>query len=174
MIERFKMPLKISSNSKAAIISQPCIEQEPEDLQSDMEHQWKTRRTHYQQNQVGMNQERKKELAPLIKSICKKHGIKATLSAVNGTRSTNTIKTLNLNIKSGCIDLSKVSQYIHHHYSWKRFEAEFADNTEALAFLSEVFPAMNIGNFWRDRVGEPCWHSAVTIGWRKPYILNIN
>ena len=131
-------------------------------------------KTHYQQNQVGMNQERKKELAPLIKSICKKHGIKATLSVVNGTHSANTIDTLNLNIKSGCIDLSKVSQYIHHHYSWKRFEAEFADNTEALAFLSEVFPAMNIGNFWRDRVGEPCWHSAVTIGWRKPYILNIN
>ena len=26
-----------------------------------------------------MNQEKKKELAPLIKSICKKHGIKATL-----------------------------------------------------------------------------------------------
>ena len=44
-----------------------------------------------------INQEKKKELAPKIKEICKKHGIKATLSIDN-------YSTLNLNIKSGSID----------------------------------------------------------------------
>jgi len=44
-----------------------------------------------------MNQEKKKKLAPAIKEICKKYGIKATLGVSN-------YSTLNLNLKSGSID----------------------------------------------------------------------
>ena len=47
-----------------------------------------------------MNQEKKKALAPLIKSICKKHGIKATLGVDN-------YSTLMLNVKSNKIDSLK-------------------------------------------------------------------
>ena len=111
-----------------------------------------------------INQEKKKKLAPKIKEICKKHGIKATLSIDN-------YSTLNLNIKSGSIDFEtdNINEY------W--YEEHFADNPKALNFLSEVLPAMNIGNFDHS---EPMtdyfhvgWFSSVRLGkWDKPYILN--
>ena len=76
-----------------------------------------------------MNQEKKKELAPLIKSICKKHGIKATLGVHNYSE-------LVLNIKSGSIDFGtdRINEYWYHEH--------FADNPKALAFLSEVINLM--------------------------------
>jgi len=112
-----------------------------------------------------MNQEKKKELAPAIKEICKKHGIKATLGV-------NNYSTLNLNLKLGSIDFGtdSINEY------W--YEEHFADNKKALAFLSEVIPAMNIGNFDKSDVQTDYFH----VGWYinvklgkytdKPYILN--
>ena len=44
-----------------------------------------------------MNQEKKKRLAPKIKEILKRHGVKGTLSVSN-------YSTLNLNITEGPID----------------------------------------------------------------------
>ena len=112
-----------------------------------------------------MNQEKKKKLAPAIKEICKKHGIKATLGV-------NNYSTLNLNLKSGPIDFGtdSINEY------W--YEEHFADNPKALAFLSEVIPAMNLGNFDKSDVQTDYFH----VGWYinvklgkytdKPYILN--
>ena len=111
-----------------------------------------------------INQEKKKELAPLIKSICKKHGIKATLS-VTSNRS-----TLDLNIKSGSIDFDG------RHSINIRHKADFADNQKALAFLSEIWPAMNIGNYdnsdaMTDYV-DVGWYTSINVGnYEKPYIL---
>jgi hypothetical protein len=111
-----------------------------------------------------MNQEKKKELSPLIKSICKKHGIKATLGVHNYSE-------LVLNIKSGSIDFGadRINEY------W--YKDHFADNPKALAFLSEVIPAMNIGNFDKSDVQTDYfhvgWYMSVNLGkWDKPYILN--
>ena len=110
------------------------------------------------------DQEKKKELAPLIKSICKKHGIKATLGVHNYSE-------LVLNIKSGSIDFGtdNINEYWYHEH--------FADNPKALAFLSEVIPAMNIGNFDKSDVQTDYfhvgWYMSVNLGkWDKPYILN--
>ena len=47
-----------------------------------------------------MSQDKKKELAPLIKKVCKKYGVKATLSVRHHS-------TLVLNIKSGGVDFIK-------------------------------------------------------------------
>ena len=80
-----------------------------------------------------MNQEKKKKLAPKIKEILKKYNMKGTLSVDN-------YSTLNLNLKSGSIDFGtdRINEY------W--YKDHFKDNPEALAFLSEVIPAMNVGN----------------------------
>ena len=112
-----------------------------------------------------MNQEKKKELAPLIKSICKKHGIKATLS-VTSNRS-----ILNLNIKSGSIDFDGRHCISPYHY-----KKEFADNEKALAFSCEVVPAMNIGNHDNSDAMtdyfDVGWYTSINIGnYDKPYIL---
>ena len=110
-----------------------------------------------------MNQEKKKELSPLIKSICKKHGIKATLGVRHYSE-------LVLNIKSGSIDFGtdRINEY------W--YKDHFADNPKALAFLSEVIPAMNIGNFDKSDVQTDYfhvgWYMSVNLGkWDKPYEL---
>ena len=44
-----------------------------------------------------MSQENKKQIAPVVKAICKKYGVKATLAVRHHS-------TLVLNIKSGSID----------------------------------------------------------------------
>ena len=81
-----------------------------------------------------MNQEKKKRLAPKIMEILKKYNIKGTLSVKD-------YSSLKLTLKSGAIDFKtdSINEY--------RYEDHFADNPEALAFLSEVIPAMNIENF---------------------------
>ena len=91
-----------------------------------------------------MDQKKKKELAPLIKSICKKHDIKATLGVVHDHRSISGLwdqdVSLVLHLKSGPIDFD------HYYINSLCYKDTFADNKKALAFLSEVIPAMNIGN----------------------------
>lgn len=112
-----------------------------------------------------MSQQKKKELAPLIKEICEKHGISATLAVKHHS-------TLVLNIKSGSIDFN-VEHYQVNPY-W--YSEHFADNDAALDFLSEVIPAMNDGNWDHSdsstdyfNVG---WYIDVNIGnWSKPYQL---
>lgn len=98
-----------------------------------------------------VSQSDKAKLAPAIKAVCAKYGIKATLSVNNHS-------ALNLNIRSGRIDLIKnmnevcskspdanrygpyrptvgYIQVNEYHY-----ERHFSG--EALAFLSEVIPLM--------------------------------
>ena len=119
-----------------------------------------------------MNQEKKKELAPLIKSICKKHGIKATLGVHNYSE-------LVLNIKSGSIDFNYIGQdgrtirNINEYW----YQDHFKDNPEALAFLSEVIPAMNNGNHDNSDIMtdyfDVGWYVSVNLGrWDKPYVVS--
>ena len=111
-----------------------------------------------------MNQEKKKKLAPKIKEILKKYNMKGTLSVDN-------YSTLNLNLKSGSIDFGtdRINEY------W--YKDHFSDNPEALAFLSEVIPAMNVGNHDNSDIMtdyfDVGWYISVNLGkWDKPYILN--
>lgn len=135
-----------------------------------------------------MSQERKQSLAPAIKAVLKKYGVKGTLAVRNHS-------TLVLNIKSGSIDFienfiqtdadsnigRKMSQdqidYIRKNKSldvnpyW--YKEHFSG--KAKAFLSELLPAMNKGNHDNSDVQtdyfDVGWYVDVNIGkWNKPYI----
>ena len=112
-----------------------------------------------------MNQEKKAKLAPAIKAICKKHGIKASLAVHN-------YSTLVLNIKSGKINFGETRQQVNHYW----YKDHYADNAAALAFLSEVIPAMNQGNHDNSDIQtdyfDVGWYIDVNVGrWDKPYKL---
>ena len=136
-----------------------------------------------------MSQERKKSLAPAIKAVLKKYGVKGTIAVRNHS-------TLVLNIKSGSIDFienfistdtdsmsgRKMSQdqiaYIRKNQCldvnpyW--YKEHFSG--KAKSFLSELFPAMNKGNHDNSDVQtdyfDVGWYVDVNIGkWNKPYTL---
>lgn len=133
-----------------------------------------------------VSQELKKSIAPVIKTICKKYGVKATLAVRNHS-------TLVLNIKSGKIDFIGNSNRVcgADHYQVAR---GFKPNTsghedvnpyhykshfdgQALSFLKEVIPAMNNGNHDNSDIQSDYfdvgWYIDVNIGkWDSPYIVD--
>ena len=138
-----------------------------------------------------MSQERKQSLAPAIKAVLKKYGVKGTLAVRNHS-------TLVLNIKSGSIDFienfiatdanvmhgRKMSQdqidYIRKNRSldvnpyW--YKEHFSG--KAKEFLSELLPAMNKGNHDNSDIQtdyfDVGWYVDVNIGkWNKPYSVEV-
>ena len=136
-----------------------------------------------------VSQELKAKLAPTIKAICKKYGVKASIAVRNHS-------TLVLNIKQGRIDFienfietdangltgKKMGQdqidYIRKNRSldvnpyW--YKEHFSGR--ALNFLKEVIPAMNNGNWDKSDIQSDYfnvgWYIDVNIGrWDKPYAL---
>lgn len=130
-----------------------------------------------------VSQELKSKLAPKIKAICKKYKVKASLAVNNHS-------TLVLNVQSGSIDFiknfnetidSRGAQY--HANSFSPAEKSIQVNPywyqdhfsgKAKAFLSEVLPAMNEGNFDKSDIQSDYfhvgWYVSVNIGkWNKPY-----
>ena len=95
-----------------------------------------------------VSQDLKAKLAPKIKAICKKHGVKASLAVRNHS-------TLVLNVKSGKVDFigdygstpetradaEKFGIQVNPYHYKSHF------NGDAYFFLSEVIPAMNDGNW---------------------------
>lgn len=135
------------------------------------------------------NQERKAERAPVIKAILKKYGVKGSLAVRNHS-------TFVLNIKSGKLDFienfiatdanvmhgRKMSQdqiaYIRKNKSLDVNPYWFKEHYtgEVLAFLTEVFAAMNNGNHDNSDIQtdyfDVGWYVDVNIGnWNKPYVL---
>ncbi len=111
-----------------------------------------------------MNQEKKKKLAPKIKDILKKHNVKGSLSV-------NNYSELRLTLQKGRIDFGTDS--INEFW----YKDHFADNPEALAFLSEVIPAMNVGNHDNSDIMtdyfDVGWYVSVNLGrYDKPYIIS--
>lgn len=120
-----------------------------------------------------VSQELKSKLAPQIKAICKKYGVKASLAVRNHS-------TLVLNVKSGKIDFirdygdsddaRKFGIQVNPYHYKSHFEGK------AKAFLSEVIPAMNDGNWDKSEIQYDYfnvgWYIDVNIGkWNKPYEL---
>lgn len=130
-----------------------------------------------------VSQDLKKKLAPKIKTILKKYGVRGTLSVRNHS-------TLVLNLKGGKIDFIANSNKVcgEDHYQVSR---GFKPNTsgydsvnpyhyrnhysgKALQFLSAVITAMNEGNHDRSDIQSDYfdvgWYIDVNIGkWNKPY-----
>jgi hypothetical protein len=132
-----------------------------------------------------VSQELKKSLAPAIKAICQKYGVKGTLSIRNHS-------TLCLNIKSGSIDFIGNSNEVcgNDHYQVSRgftpnksgyenvnvYHYKSHYSGKALKFLSEVIPLMNKGNHDNSDIQtdyfDVGWYVDVNIGkWDQPYAL---
>jgi len=136
-----------------------------------------------------VSQELKAKLAPEIRKVCKKYGIKASIAVRNHS-------TLALNISQGSIDFienyietdaktfhgKKMSQdnidYIRKNRSldvnvyW--YKEHFSG--KALKFLNEVITEMNNGNYDKSDIQSDYfnvgWYVDVNIGrWNKPYAL---
>jgi hypothetical protein len=131
------------------------------------------------------NQERKAKIAPKIKAILAKYKVKGSLAVRNHM-------TLCLNLKSGSIDFIANSNKVcsNNHYqvasgfkpSTSGYDQvnpyHFKDHYDgkALAFMQEVFAAMNDGNHDRSDIQSDYfdvgWYVDVNIGkWDKQYIL---
>ena len=124
-----------------------------------------------------MNQDKKAKIAPKVKSILKKYGVKGTLGVHNHS-------TLVLNVSSGPIDfisnfnkvnedkwpVIKAENYLGINPYW--YQEHFSG--KALSFLKELLPAMNDGNHDRSDIQSDYfdvgWYVDVNIGrWDKPY-----
>jgi hypothetical protein len=132
-----------------------------------------------------MSQEKKSKIAPKVKKVLQKYGVKGTLAVNNHS-------TLVLNIKSGKIDfignINEVCGKKHYQVSngFRPITQGYADvnpywykdhfDGKALAFLKELIPAMNDGNHDNSDAQidyfDVGWYIRVNIGkWNKPYIL---
>ena len=134
-----------------------------------------------------MSQEKKAKLAPAIKAVLKKYGVKGSLAVSNHS-------TLVLNVKSGPIDF--VENYIQtdidkpygqkmaiDQVNYLRKQQALDVNVywykehfsgKALKFLQEIVPLMNMGNHDRSDAQvdyfDVGWYIDVNIGrWNKPY-----
>jgi hypothetical protein len=131
-----------------------------------------------------MSQENKAKIAPKIKAILAKYKVKGSLAVRNHM-------TLCLNIKSGSIDfISNFNKTIstNHYFVSQGFtpaEKSLSVNPyhydkhfsgKALAFMQEVFAAMNEGNHDHSDIQSDYfnvgWYVDVNVGqWDKQYIL---
>jgi len=104
-----------------------------------------------------MSQEHKKEIAPVIKAICKEYGIKATLSVRHHS-------TLCLNIKSGKLDFGDTRQvnpyWLENNYEGRVLEflqkakaalygPRYYDNSEPMTdyFDTSHYIEINVGKY---------------------------
>jgi hypothetical protein len=118
--------------------------------------------------------EMKKDLAPRIKSILKKYGMKGTLAVDN-------YSTLVCNIKSGKLDIIEAAgcreynrEYIQVNHYWIN---ENYDDKEVAAFLNELVDAMKGPDFFDESDAMTdyfhCSHYIrINVGrFDRPYIL---
>lgn len=116
-----------------------------------------------------MNQEKKAALAPGIKKVLKKYGMKGTLSVRNHS-------TLVLTVKSGKIDFQFKDGQRGVDVNVYHIANHYQDRPKAKAFLEEVYAAMQVGNYDNS---DPMtdyfcvgWYSNIHIGkWNKPYVV---
>lgn len=122
-----------------------------------------------------MNQEMKAKLAPAIKAVMKKYGIKGSIAVRNHS-------TLVLNIKSGKIDFVKnyASNTDYTPISYIQVNVYHINryfNDVAAKFLNEVYDAMMQGNWDNSQIEvdyfDKGWYTDINIGqWNKPYTLD--
>ena len=132
-----------------------------------------------------MSQERKANIAPKVKAVLKKYGVKGSLSVRHHS-------SLVLTLKSGKIDFIANSNRVCGN-DFYQVAKGFKPNTQgysdvnpywfhehydgdAKAFLTEVFAEMNKGNHDNSDIQSDYfdvgWYVDVKIGsWNKPYIV---
>ena len=130
-----------------------------------------------------MNQEKKQKLAPGIKAVLKKYGVKGSVAVSNHM-------TLVVNIKSGSIDFMSNYNEVNapkarpEHLPFRPAEGYIDVNPywyhehfsgRAVDFLRELFTAMNTGNHNNSDIQtdyfDVGWYVDVNIGkWDRHYI----
>jgi len=117
-----------------------------------------------------VSQQMKSELAPAIKTILKKYGIKGSIAVQNHS-------TLVLNIKSGKIDFAKDSTSDNFNYQVNTYWVHEHYTGKAKKFLAEVIAAMKGPKFFdhSDSMTD-YFHVShyidINLGkWNKPYIV---
>ncbi|NCQ51713.1 hypothetical protein GW796_07420 [archaeon] len=129
-----------------------------------------------------MSQETKAKLAPAIKEVLKKYGMKGTIGVKNHS-------TLVCNIKSGKIDLignmydiaiKKPKSYYDKnkvkptYMQVNEFSIKENYSETALDFMMDLKEAMNLGNHDNSDIQSDCfdigWYLSINVGnWDKPY-----
>jgi hypothetical protein len=127
-----------------------------------------------------MSQDRKKELAPMIRTWCKVNGIKASIAVRNHS-------TLVVNIKSGKLDFcqnyfdtasesrpvtAQKPEYMQVNTYW----AHEHFTGDCRKFLVDLIKLMNRGNHDNSDIMtdyfDVGWYVDVNVGsWNKPYVL---
>ena len=117
-----------------------------------------------------MNQERKAVLAPAIKAVLKKYGMKGSIAVRHHS-------SLVVNVKSGAIDFGEYSHgdgYIQVNTYW--IDSHYTG--KAKAFLNELLAAMK-GTMYYDNSDaqidyfDTAYYMDINIGnWNKPYMVN--
>ena len=111
-----------------------------------------------------MSQEHKAKLAPTIRDICKRYGVRATLSVRNHT-------SLVLTVKQGNIDFGDNHIQVNPYWYHEHFTGRAKD------FLSEVIPAMYGPDYFDHSDAQTDYfhrshYIDVNIGrWNAPYAL---
>ena len=136
-----------------------------------------------------VSQELKAKLAPSIRAVCKKHGIKASVAVRNHSTLVLNVKQGNIDFVENFIETDKAKSYCKYmdedQISYLRKNQSLDVNPyhyrdhfsgRALEFLQEVMPIMNDGNWDKSDIQTDYfnvgWYVDVNIGrWNKPYAL---
>ena len=136
-----------------------------------------------------MSQERKAQIAPVVKAICKKYGVKASLSVHHHSTLVLTVTQGNIDFIENFIETDREKPYAKHlspdHIEYIRknrsldvnpyhFKSHFTGR--ALQFIKEVHTAMMKGNHDNSDIQtdyfDVGWYVDINIGrWNKPYAL---
>ena len=130
-----------------------------------------------------MSQEKKSKIAPVVKQVLAKYGVKGSLAVSNHM-------TLVLNIKSGPIDfIQNYNEVVGNQPGGFRLGSPATDHLDvnpywyhehfsgvAKSFLTEIMVAMNDGNYDNSDVQSDYhdigWYTDINLGkWNKPYIF---
>ena len=111
-----------------------------------------------------ISQETKKELAPAIKAVLKKHGMKGTIGIDRHT-------SLRVRVKEGPLKFNNYEQVNTYH-----IEKFYGEGTKETAFLTELVAAMK-GTKWYNNTDtmidyfDIAYYIDIHVGqWDKPYI----
>ena len=109
------------------------------------------------------NQERKKEMAPAIKALLKKYGMKGSLAVRHHS-------TVVLNLKEGPIDFGGDSIQVNVYWIDKNYTGV------AREFLEEAYAILMQGNHDRSDIMtdyfDVGWYVKINVGrWDRPYVF---